>query len=362
MTAHKKIWLVLDSRNFGGIETHVLELAKGLIKHQIQVEVIFLANYGHHPITPLLRQHNIPFRMLRFGLLSLIKALFIESPTLVHTHGYKAGIYGRVAGVLTARTLVSTFHAGECVSGKLAVYDFFDRLSSVLSHSLIAVSNQISARLTHQCTVLNNFVSVEQQRFPGNQIAFVGRLSYEKGPDSFIELSSCFKQRLFHVYGDGPMREQLEKKAGDNVIFHGHQANMAQQWQNIGLLVMPSRNEGLPMAALEAMAHGIPVCAYNVGSLNQLINDCNGWLAQAGDIKSLRYAISQWLSYSLKRKFSLSRRARKRIVNKFSDVTVVPDVVDCYNQALIKNSLPHQQLLPKYLPQFKEHSHDFNQS
>jgi len=353
MTTDGKIWLLLDSSKFGGIETHVLQLARSLAKHKMAVEVVFLSDYGPHPIMPLLQQHNIGFSVLKFGLLSLIKAFKQQQPLLVHTHGYKAGIYARLAGLFSTTTLVSTFHAGEVLSGKLALYDFADRISACLSHALIAVSCQINARLKHKCTVVDNFVAIEQQAFPGEQIAFVGRLSHEKGPDLFLKLSSCFTQRLFNVYGDGPMRNELEQQAGNNVIFHGHQSNMDQQWQHIGLLVMPSRQEGLPLAALEAMAHGIPVCAFNVGSLNRLIDADNGWLAPAGDLPRLRHAISQWLSSSLKCKFARSRSARKRVIVNFSDIAAMPTIISCYNKALRNNNTSNTLLLSAN----KEQSH-----
>jgi len=345
MTTDNKIWLLLDSRKFGGIETHVVQLARGLIKHKISVEVIFLADYGCHPIMPLLQQHNICYRVLKHGLLSLIAALKQQPPLLVHTHGYKAGIFARMAAFFTASTLVSTYHAGEALRGKLALYDFIDRMSCSLSHALIAVSNPINTQLEHQCTIVDNFVAIEHQAFPGEQIAFVGRLSYEKGPDLFLKLSRAFNQRLFHIYGDGPMRDELEQLAGDNLVFHGHQSNMEHQWRNIGLLVMPSRHEGLPLAALEAMAHGIPVCAFDVGALDRLITSRNGWLAPPQDLACLRHAISQWLSSSLKHKLLRSRYARKTIIVNFSDVAAMPRIIDCYNKALRKNNRLNHQLL-----------------
>lgn len=345
------VWLVLDSRSFGGIETHVLELARGLLKHQISVEVIFIADYGEHPIKPLLKQARIPVRVMKHGLSSLIAASIRVKPLIIHTHGYKAGIYGRLAGLLSGRTLVSTFHAGETLDGKLALYDAVDRISSKISHRVIAVSAQIRGRLRQQCTVMNNFVAVGDQTFPGPQIAFVGRLSHEKGPDHFLRLSSYFSQQSFHFYGDGPMRQWLEAEAGENLVFHGHQNNMAEQWHNIGLLVMPSRSEGLPMAALEAMAHGIPVCAYRVGSLDKLVNKRNGWLPQPGDFTGLRNSISQWLSCSVRQRFARSRLARKSVLMHFSDRVMIPQIIDCYNLALRKNRQGAQQLLVQPLLQ-----------
>ncbi|NRA60340.1 MAG: glycosyltransferase family 4 protein [Psychrobium sp.] len=356
MNDNKQIWLLLDSRSYGGIETHVLQLARSMIKHHIDVEVIFMAKYGNHPICAIFTQEHIKYRVLKHGLYSLIKSMYIERPRLIHSHGYKAGICARMASLLTQTTVVSTFHSGEIVTGKLAIYDAIDRFSAGLSHALIAVSAPINARLNNQATIVNNFVGIARQSFPGTDIAFVGRLSYEKGPDIYLKLASYFPKVPFHIYGDGPMLEQLANTASDNVHFHGHQDCMDQQWQHIGLVVMPSRQEGLPMAALEAMAHGIPVCAYDVGALNKLIEPNNGWLAKTGDIKTLRNSINQWLGSSIKRNFNRSRQARKKIIVQFSDVATMPIIINCYNKAMVRNHCSHQQIKPRLV----EHSHATN--
>ena len=344
MTKKRPVWLLLDSRSFGGIETHVFQLASSLHKHHIAVEVLFMTDYGTHPLMPLFHRNNIKFRVLRHGLCSLIYALKQEQPIIVHTHGYKTGIYARIAHFFTKSTIVSTFHAGEKSSGKLAVYDLVDRMSACLSHALITVSAAINSRLDHQATIVDNFVAIEPQTFPGEQIAFVGRLSYEKGPDTFLKLATYFSNQQFHFYGEGPMQQNLMAAAGDNIVFHGHQASMDQQWQNIGLLVMPSRHEGLPLAAIEAMARGIPVCSFNVGALNRLIDQHCGWLAPPGNVNALRYGICQWLSGSLKHNLLISRNARKKIIVKFSDTVAIPIIINCYNQALANNHCGHQKL------------------
>jgi len=354
MNNNEQVWLLLDSRSYGGIETHVLQLAKSLIKHHIEVEVIFMAGYGTHPMCEIFQREDINYRVLPHGLYSLLSIMYHERPRLIHTHGYKAGIYARLARLVTRTTIVSTFHAGEIVSGKLGLYDAIDRISACLSHALIAVSVPINIKLKNQATIVNNFVAIERQGFPGNNIAFVGRLSHEKGPDTFLKLATFFPHQVFHVYGDGPMLEELKDIASDNVRFHGHQDSMDPHWHQIGLLIMPSRQEGLPMAALEAMAHGIPVCAYDVGALNKLIDKRNGWLTQLGDFKSLRYSINQWLSSSTKLKFHRSRLARKRVIKGFSDVAAMPMIINCYNRAMVSNHCSHQQIQP----QLVEHSHD----
>ncbi|MDP2561324.1 glycosyltransferase family 4 protein [Psychrobium sp. 1_MG-2023] len=333
------VWLVLDSRHFGGIETHVLELAKGLLKLGIEAEVVFLADYGFHPLIQQLQRHGIKYRQLNNGFISLFCARFAEKPLIVHGHGYKANIAVKCLKYFSMQTTICTYHAGEALSGKLAAYDFIDRCSASIADVVIAVSDEINKKVRGEAKVINNFVAVKPQSYPGKQVAFVGRLSDEKGPQDFIRLAQHFSQQSFHIYGDGPLLESLAFSAPTNLIFHGYQIDMNDHWQDIGLLVMPSKFEGLPMAALEAMSHGIPVCAYDVGRLNNLINHESGWLVPAGNFKQLKNCVSKWLSSSLTEHFHRTRCARKAVIKGFSDDVVIPQVVSSYNQALINNNV-----------------------
>ena len=339
ITPNVHIWLILDSRSFGGIETHILQLAKGLIKYQqntkIRVKVIFLSDYGEHPLKEKLSNENIPYSIMKRGLYSLFKEVSKKKPALIHSHGYKAGIISRVVGVTKKIPVVSTFHAGEQVKGKVAVYDFIDRFSSVFSQEIIAVSQTIKNKLPKKATVINNFVAInDKHKRTDKQIAFVGRLSFEKGADNIIRLARYFTRQVFHIYGDGPMRAQLELAAGSNVIFHGHQQDMSLLWSKIGLLVLPSRFEGLPMTALEAMSNSIPVLAYNVGALNQLINDKNGWLVKANCFFSLKQSLLHWLTSNPFALDKIKNKARETIIKHYSDDAVIPVLINIYHQAI----------------------------
>lgn len=331
-----ELWIILDSRNAGGIESHVLQLAEGLTKHQQQVSVIFLNDYGQHPLKDALKQRNISTVSLDGHFVTLWKKLIRESPSLLHTHGYKAGIFGRIAARLSNTPVVSTYHAGEKTSGKLAIYDWLDRQSARFANIVYAVSPEIAQRLPATCQVLDNFVdSKNLQPTTGKQFAFVGRLSHEKGADYLLQLAAQYPDYLFHLYGDGPLRSSLEEQAGNNVIFHGHINNMSSVWSSIELLIMPSRQEGLPMAALEAMARGIPVLASQVGSLNQLIDTGkNGWLIPPGDNQKLARCLGQWISTPEQDRQHLRQAARQKILNRFTTDIVVPQVINNYQKIL----------------------------
>jgi len=101
------------------------------------------------------------------------------------------------------------------------------------------------------------------------------------------------------VAGSGPDRDMLERLAGDlklssRVRFHGFigRAEVRDLLRRCGVYAMPSANEGLAQAALEAMACGAAVVLSRIRAFEPLIDDGkNGRLVPVGDVKGLADAI-----------------------------------------------------------------------
>ncbi|MCW8332060.1 glycosyltransferase family 4 protein [Photobacterium sp. SDRW27] len=266
------VYLLVDSSGFGGIESHIQQLAKLILLRDGAVEVVFIRRYPNHPQYSLLQQQNIPFRFLsdsHFG--SFFGSL--SANDVVHAHGYKASILARLHRLLGAYRLITSFHAGESVSGKLAFYEWLNRYSSFLSFNL-AVSQRIQKSIPFRSQLLRNFIFTSpqilyRQRHRTLQVGFVGRLSNEKGIDRFVEICGSVHDCHFHVFGDGEQSAMV----ADNpeILWHGSVSSMETYWSQLDLLVITSRAEGLPMAALEAMANGVPVISTNVGEMASLL-------------------------------------------------------------------------------------------
>ena len=85
------------------------------------------------------------------------------------------------------------------------------------------------------------------------------------------------------------------------------------------------------MAALEAMARGIPVIASSVGALPQLIaHGKNGWLVNAEEDSGFLSAINEWHQLSDDQKSEIRHNARATIHENYSPMAIVPLVVRFY--------------------------------
>ena len=131
--------------------------------------------------------------------------------------------------------------------------------------------------------------------------AFVGRLSAEKGPDLFLDtlIPLCERHPAIHavMLGDGPERPHLLARieaAGlaDRITLPGFQVDLEPWLQCLDALVISSRTEGTPMVLLEAMQAGVPVAAFAVGGIPDVIDSGrSGLLAPALDVAALREQI-----------------------------------------------------------------------
>ncbi|MDA0382590.1 glycosyltransferase family 4 protein [Vibrio owensii] len=338
-----EVWILLDSRIYGGIESHVVELATGLQSFHVNVRVVLVVEYDPPaPLIDKLNQAQIPVSYLwhlcpkserskTIPVKQITGAVAEHQPSVIHTHGYKAALLARSAKLFT-RTfprLISTYHAGETPTGKVWAYDWLDRYSARLSDHSFAVSQAIQDKLPTQSELLNNFVTIPEQLCRYKEIAFVGRLSHEKGADRFIDIARQIPDIEFSIYGDGPEKPRLVESAPTNVIFHGHQSDMDAVWRNISVLIISSRYEGLPMAALEAMVRGIVVISLDVGRLPDLIQDGqNGFLAH--DIPALTDKINRWLEMSHSEQYPMRHKAIETIKAHYSSRSIIPILIERY--------------------------------
>jgi len=149
--------------------------------------------------------------------------------------------------------------------------------------------------------VLPNMVelgSEPNRHAPGDYVAFSGRMVPEKGVDVLLAAAAHLPDVPFRLAGDGPALERLRSSAPPNVQFVNrldpHQ--MAAFYQGARFLVVPSTwFEGCPLVVSEAMSHGLPVIASQIGGLAEFVEDeTTGLLFEPGNSVELEQRI-RWL-------------------------------------------------------------------
>ena len=134
-------------------------------------------------------------------------------------------------------------------------------------------------KITHK----PNFIIPDpgEKQAPGSLAVYVGRLSAEKGLKTLLHAWGRLPPQIrLHIFGDGPMRAELEHLASTlnlrHVTFHGHVKNdvVRTAIKSARLLIFPSENyENFPLTIIEALSCGTPIVCSRLGAMQEIVID-----------------------------------------------------------------------------------------
>ena len=157
----------------------------------------------------------------------------------------------------------------------------------------------------------------------------------------FYKIQQQIPSKLMMV-GDGPEKEVAEnlcQKLGisDRVIFFGNSNEIDKILSYTDLFLLPSETESFGLAALEAMAWGVPVISSNSGGLPEVnFEGISGYLSNVGNTNEMaQNAIKILKDYSILVEF---KKNALDVAKKFDIKNIVPLYEDLYQKALNKNS------------------------
>lgn len=122
------------------------------------------------------------------------------------------------------------------------------------------------------------------------RLLFVGRLVGVKNPHAVLRAGAILQRSCpveIRIVGDGPLEAALRKEAEELGIsnitaFAGHiyeRDVLNAEYGKADVMILPSHSEGLPLVIIEAMAHGVPVLATDIGGIPDIVKDgVNGFL------------------------------------------------------------------------------------
>ncbi len=157
-------------------------------------------------------------------------------------------------------------------------------------------------------------------------VLYAGRLSAEKG---VRELVAAAEGLPLVVVGDGPLRHEVPGALG----FVSHD-ELDGLYDRAAVVACPSHREGFGVVCAEAMAHGRPVVAGDVGGLRDLVvHEETGLLVPPRDVAALREALGRLLAdRALRRRFGVA--ARERIGERFTWERFADGTLRAYEDAI----------------------------
>ncbi|MEK6374326.1 MAG: glycosyltransferase [Acidobacteriota bacterium] len=301
-----RILRVIARLNVGGPAQHVVWLSEALANDEFETLLVagtvppgeedmsaFAAAHGVAPLIIPSMSRELSWRDVT-TIFKLWRLMVGFRPDIVHTHTAKAGAVGRLAGLLYRKRciFIHTFHGHVFHSyyGKwktrffLAVERVLARLNTdrivVLSpQQLVEIRDTFKIGRPEQFVVIPLGIDFEAIRSTVNgqrstpTVGIIGRLTAIKNHDLFLRVAARMQGAArFVVYGDGAERERLERLAGDRVEFAGTRA-IAEIDPSVDIVALTSRNEGTPLALIEAMAAGKPVISTAVGGVADLLGE-----------------------------------------------------------------------------------------
>jgi glycosyltransferase involved in cell wall biosynthesis len=171
---------------------------------------------------------------------------------------------------------------------------------------------------------------------------YIGRLVPIKGLPTLLEafalaLGRAPSARLVLV-GDGPDRPALQEQVtalglGPAVRFAGWRTDLPALYRTFDAVVLSSRNEGTPLAVIEAMAAGRPVVATSVGGVPDVVADGKtGMLVPPDDPRTLADALVALVDGPALRR-SLGAAGRQA-VGRYRSTRLVDDILNLYTRGL----------------------------
>ncbi len=188
----------------------------------------------------------------------------------------------------------------------LFLTDFLVLYSPSLMVNWKIVKHQKKVQIARHHFIDDDHLKIEKKvRDRENLVAYVGRLSEEKGFHNFIQAIPLVREDVnFIICGDGDLMETmksfLEENNIKNVEIKGWIPNheLTSHMREFKLVVLPSYTEGLPNTMLEAMATGTPVLATPVGAIPDIIvHGENGFIMEDNSPETIAENIEKALDH-----------------------------------------------------------------
>jgi glycosyltransferase involved in cell wall biosynthesis len=346
----KRIATLIWKDGFGGAERSICDLAAALDQNRFEMRFYYLAGSPGF-FAKKIKQMGFETNFLSWkngldvlGRIHLLQKLKEFNPHVIHDHiippltrpFLKIFLRNPILNTEHGSALQRTLGFGERWRRQTEKFDFWfcdyiaanSAASAAALKSIYQISNQ-KIGIVHLGINLEEFnPSFSRQLIKDCclTLGYVGRIiNKHKGVDYLPLVARELKEQYdidfkFMVAGDGSDRnkvEQLCKKleVQEHFSFLGWIRDVKKFLQQIDILLVPSRSEGFGLTAIEALSMNVPVVAFDVHGLREILGYCPaGWLISPGDVKGMAEAI-----YALRNNhLQLGSKGREFVAQRFS--------------------------------------------
>lgn len=279
----------------------------------------FLNYFKHRHLVKKFKQDNIDSIIL-----NLPSDLKLAGPAAKKA-GIPTIIYRRGSALPVKNSFLNRYYFGKIITKVLVN-------SKATRNTLLQKNNKLIDE--DRIHILYNGIDLDQIRFeqtPGEKstiiIGNLGRMVYQKGQEMLLDVAEKLRNErrsfIMRIGGDGPYKEQLEKKIKDKgldgvVELSGPINNPTGFLSDIQIFVLSSRWEGFGYVIAEAMACKKPVVAFNISSNPELIaHGETGYLVKPFDTAGMASHIIELIRDKALRK-KMGEQGRKRIEKYFT--------------------------------------------
>lgn len=351
----KTILHTIDTTGPGGAETVFIDLLTHLPQDKYRAVVVVRGKgwvydeLRRRGVQPVLLPAKGSFN--RRYLSSLAGLIRKERVDLIQSHLLGANVYCSLAGLLTRRPVVATFHGTVDIGDRERFKGLKFGVINRGADRVVAVSGSLKRHLLartplreKKTTVIYNGINVEDFRIPHSDalrrqygwadddviVGSLGNIRSAKGYDILLraaaELKSVRHVFRFLIAGQGTpgglynrllgMRTELGLQ--EHVHFTGFCDQPAEFLSGLDLFLLSSTSEGFSLATIQAMAAGLPVVVTRSGGPEEIVSHGeNGWIVDAGDHLAIARALEK-LADDHALSIALAKEGSRHAENSFS--------------------------------------------
>jgi len=294
---------------------------------------------------------------------ALIKLHIRFGKVILHTHGSKAGVIGRVAsGSLPFCYSIHTVH-GYPINPyvhrfKRYIYLNAERIASLFGDIIITQakvhierSKKWGIGKRNEFYHIPNFIRIQDLKTKKREkskeivIGTIGNLKSQKNPIIWakvaLKVTSKYSDVSFIYAGGGPLFEKVSKMIYSNkrIKLLGWIDDLTELLSKIDIFFLPSRWEGMPRTVLEAMVSCLPVVASNVDGTNEIVKQSlTGFLVSPDDIEEYINKL-EVLIKDKNLRIKMGKEGIERVVKYFNYDINIKKITNIYNHILNKKTL-----------------------